>query len=211
MLSIHQERCICHSWIASHTHVVTIYKLALGKVRISSHLEIWNSSYFSPSQLHQSVHLLMVTVYLWLIFKLSALFAFPMVTVWFALKPKLSLGGGSSNPGSAWPIPIAVSDMSNVCAATHKTKVWRWQGKQLSKRECVAPGLATAANSDAGRTQGQHNTHKGKHINPSFSLPLHGKPQTHCLGEMPSQSLSPSLLGSCEGTGNDSELLRACR
>lgn len=156
MHSIHQECCICHSWIASHTHVVTIYKLALGKVRISSHLEMWNSSYFSHSQLHQSVHLLTVIMYLWPMFKLSALFAFPLVTASCALKPKLSLGGGNSNPGSAWPTPITVCDTPNVCAATHKTKVWSWQGKQLSKRGCVAPGLARAANSDAGRTQGQH-------------------------------------------------------
>lgn len=163
----------------SHTHVVTIYKLALGKVRISSHLKIWNSSYFSHSQLHQSVHFLMVIMYLGPIFKLSALFPFPLVAVWCVSKPK-SLGEWKqqsclclTHSCCLWHVKCLCSHTKSRCRAGRESSSANW-----AVQHQVWPGQQN----DAGGTQVRRS-----HLNPSLA------PQTHCLGAMPSQSLA--LLG----------------
>lgn len=163
----------------SHTHVVTIYKLALGKVRISSHLKIWNSSYFSHSQLHQSVHFLMVIMYLGPIFNLSALFPFPLVAVWCVSKPK-SLGEWKqqswlclTHSCCLWHVKCLCSHTKSRCRAGRESSSANW-----AVQHQVWPGQQN----DAGGTQVRRS-----HLNPSLA------PQTHCLGAMPSQSLA--LLG----------------
>lgn len=175
----------------SHTHVVTIYKLTLGKVRISSHLAIWNSSYFSHGQLHQSVHFLMLIVYLWPTFKLSAPFPFPLVAAWCAVKPKLLLGGRSSNPGSVWPILDAACDKSNVCAAT--------QIKVQSKGGVCNTRSGQGSNLMLGEHQGQHKRGREAY-KPLFLTPFAWQAPNSLPGDN-ALSVSRPL----EGTGNDSE------
>lgn len=178
----------------SHTHVVTIYKLALGKVRISSHLEIWNSSNFSHSQPQQPVQVLMVRVHLWPEVKLSALFPFPLVAVWCALKPKLSLGGGGSNPGSVWPIPVAVCDMS-LCRHTQRQGAEQ-AGKAAQQTGTAAPALAKAARDSMRGDHTSREAHK-----PFF---LRASPKPMAWGQCP---LFPSLLGA----GGNREWLRTAQ
>lgn len=163
----------------SHTHVVTIYKLALGKVRISSHLKIWNSSYFSHSQLHQSVHFLMVIMYLGPIFKLSALFPFPLVAVWCVSKPK-SLGEWKQQ--SCLCLTHSCCLWHVKCLCSHTKSRCRAGRESSSANRAVQHQVWPGQQNDAGGTQVRRS-----HLNPSLA------PQTHCLGAMPSQSLA--LLG----------------
>lgn len=146
----------------------------------------------------------MLMVYLWLIFKLSALFPFPLV--WCALKPKLSFGGGAAILALSNPLLLLLVICQMFVQPQRKSRGRSGRANSSANRGVghqVYPGQQTPT---LGEHKGQNvrGSHlRGSRINSSSSPPWHGKPQTHSLGAMPSQSPFPAWSRREQGMTQD--------